>query len=361
MKTPRFGVRHVVPALLSLSVCAQAKDLEINPVVVTANRIEQSLSQALTSVSVITRQEIEKSQALTLADLLQGEAGFEFGRNGGPGSTTSFFLRGQNSINLVVLVDGVRSQVDSIGALQVLDVPLPQIERIEVLRGNASALYGDAALGGVISITTRVGKGKPAAYGAITYGSRQALETMVGYGGQQEDLRLDMNLGHKQTNGFSAINVQQQAGANPDRDGYSGDYWSGKLEKSFGADTKLGLRLTGSRSTADTDNAWAASPADVQQFKKRNNTLALNWRQVLNAIWMCPRPTCPTRTLKMVGVWGFTVCSMAPRMLCAGPTFGKRRVTPLSSSGSKKRSIGSRWMKVRPMPCSGRVRAITLA
>lgn len=286
MKTPRFGVRHVVPALLSLSVCAQAKDLEINPVVVTANRIEQSLSQALTSVSVITRQEIEKSQALTLADLLQGEAGFEFGRNGGPGSTTSFFLRGQNSINLVVLVDGVRSQVDSIGALQVLDVPLPQIERIEVLRGNASALYGDAALGGVISITTRVGKGKPAAYGAITYGSRQTLETMVGYGGQQEDLRLDMNLGHKQTNGFSAINVQQQAGANPDRDGYSGDYWSGKLEKSFGADTKLGLRLTGSRSTADTDNAWAASPADVQQFKKRNNTLALNWRQVLNGNWV---------------------------------------------------------------------------
>jgi vitamin B12 transporter len=288
MKHSPKRVQGLAHALSLLSLCAaaqQAHGLDINPVVVTASRVEQPLSQALSSVSVITRQEIEKSQAFTLADLLQGEAGFEFGRNGGPGATTSFFLRGQNSINLVVLVDGVRSQVDSIGALQVLDVPLPQIERIEILRGNASALYGDAALGGVISITTRSGKGQAMPYGAIGYGARNTLQTSVGYGGQVGDLRFDMNLGHQHTDGFSAIDTRQIAGANPDRDGYSGEHWSGKLEQRWGADTTLGLRLTGSRSTADTDSAWALSPRDVQQFKKRNNILALSWRQALTRDW----------------------------------------------------------------------------
>ena len=144
--------------LASSTALPAAHALEINPVVISASRIEQPLSQALSSVSVITRAEIEKSQAPSLADLLQGEAGFEFGRKGGPGTTTSFFLRGQNSTNLALLVDGVRVQVDSIGALQQLDIPLGMVERIEILRGNASALYGDAAVGGVISITTRNGR-----------------------------------------------------------------------------------------------------------------------------------------------------------------------------------------------------------
>ncbi len=286
MKNRFVFARHVMSALPAFFLLTQAYALEVNPMVITASRFEQPLSQALSSVSVITRQEIEKSQAPTLADLLQGEAGFEFGRNGGPGSTTSFFVRGQDSINLVVLIDGVRSQVDSIGALQVLDVPLPQIERIEVLRGNASALYGDAALGGVISITTRNGKGIPAAYGSISYGARQTMESVVGYGGQQGDWRFDLNAGHKRSNGFSAINTGQQPGANPDRDGYSADYWSGKVEHRLTANSSLGLRITGTRSSAETDNAWATSASDVQQFKKRNNTLAMNWRQVLHSHWI---------------------------------------------------------------------------
>ena len=109
---------------------AQAQALELDPVVVSAARTEQALSDVLPSVSVVTRQDIEKSQAASLADLLQGEAGVEFGRNGGPGSTTSFFLRGQDSKNVVLMIDGVRAQTDGIGALQITDLPLHQIERI---------------------------------------------------------------------------------------------------------------------------------------------------------------------------------------------------------------------------------------
>lgn len=290
MKNRTYRARSAVPviSILSFTVGAslQAQTIEINPMVITGARIEQPLSQALTSVSVITRQEIEKSQSPTLADLLQGEAGFEFGRNGGPGSTTSFFLRGQNSINAVVMIDGVRSQVDSLGSLQVLDVPLAQIERIELLRGNASALYGDAAVGGVISITTRHGKGTPAAYGSLSYGSRNSLDTSVGYGGKSEDYRFNVQAGIKKTDGFSAINTQQQATADPDRDGYSGEFMSARVEKMLSPDATVGVRWQGARSTADTDNAWANSPMDTQQFKKRNNTLGVFWRQAFSSDWI---------------------------------------------------------------------------
>ena len=158
-----FSLRFVASAISISSVAclSQAELLEVNPVVVSASRIEQPLSKVLSSVSVITRQDIEKSQSPTLADLLQGEAGFEFGRNGGVGSTTSFFLRGQNSTSVLVMVDGVRVQTDQIAALTMTDMPLSQIERIEILRGNAGALYGESAIGGVINIQTLQGNMVP--------------------------------------------------------------------------------------------------------------------------------------------------------------------------------------------------------
>jgi len=97
----RALARFSAPALsvLSLAVAAsvQAQGIEVNPVVVSASRMEQPLSDVLSSVSVITRADIDKSQAVTLADLLQGEAGFEFGRNGGLGATTSFFCVGKTA------------------------------------------------------------------------------------------------------------------------------------------------------------------------------------------------------------------------------------------------------------------------
>ena len=193
----RSGACVPVLSILSLTLTSslKAQDIELNPVVISASRTEQQLSEVLSSVSVITRQDIEKSQAASLADLLQGEAGFEFGRNGGPGSTTSFFLRGQESKNLVVLIDGVRSQTDGGGSLTITDVPLSQVERVEVLRGNSGALYGEAAIGGVINIITLQGKGAPKAYAAATLGSRNTAELSAGYGGQINDTRFDFNAG----------------------------------------------------------------------------------------------------------------------------------------------------------------------
>jgi vitamin B12 transporter len=171
--------------------------------------VQQPLADVLSSVSVITRADILRSQAQSLADLLQGEAGFEFARNGGPGAVTSFFLRGQDSINTAIVVDGVRAPVDQIGSLLVIDIPLQQIERIEILRGNASALYGDAAVGGVISITTVSGTGAAQASGAVTLGARNTRELQAGYAAEIDGLRLNLSAGQSASDGFSAMNTQK--------------------------------------------------------------------------------------------------------------------------------------------------------
>lgn len=265
---------------------AQAQVLEINPVVVSASRVEQPLSQVLSSVSVITRQDIEKSQAPTLADLLQGEAGFEFGRNGGMGTTTSFFLRGQDSTSVLVMVDGVRVQTDQIAALTMTDMPLSQIERIEVLRGNASALYGESAIGGVIHIQTRQGKGIPATYGAFSYGSRNTSNVYAGYGGQLEDVKFDLNAGQSGTKGFSAMNPAIYPNANPDNDGFRSAYIASKVEKKLNRDVSIGLRMNVNNSLTEYDNSSGATKSEINQFRVKRNSAGIYARTTFFDSWI---------------------------------------------------------------------------
>ena len=281
----RAFARVSAPALsvLSLAVAAsvQAQGIEVNPVVVSATRMEQPLSDVLSSVSVITRVDIDKSQASTLADLLQGEAGFEFGRNGGPGTVTSFFLRGQNSANLVLMVDGVRVQTDSLGSLTQTDMPLSQIERIEILRGNAGALYGDAAIGGVINIFTRKGKGQLMPYGAVSYGTYNTRDLSVGYGGEVDGKSLDLNAGATKSDGFSSMNKQQNTNTNPAANAYSKDNFSLRFENKLNQTLRLGVRVASTKS----DTSYDKNDASAYALKASNDTLSVFARQQLNDAW----------------------------------------------------------------------------
>jgi vitamin B12 transporter len=250
--------------------------------------MEQPLSQVLSAVSVITRAEIEKSQAPTLADLLQGEAGFEFSRNGGPGTTTSFFLRGQESINVVVLIDGIRAQVDQIGAIQTTDFPLQQVERVEILKGNVGALYGNNAIGGVINVVTRANKLPPKLYGSASLGSYNTNKAFMGYGGSIDDISFDLNAGWENSDGFSSINALQKTLSNPDKDGYKKKFSSAKFEKKVTADTKLGIRFNYSSSDVDYDNgnSFSNAPADLHKLKITNESISTYVRQAVNPDWV---------------------------------------------------------------------------
>ena len=277
-----------VAAAFSPTTCfAQIADQPtiLQTVVVSAMRVEEPLADVLSSLTVITRMEIERSQAQTLADLLQGEAGFEFGRNGGPGAVTSVFMRGQDSINTAIFVDGIRAPVDQIGSLLVIDIPIQQIERIEILRGNASALYGDAAVGGVISITTRTGDGAARAYGSISLGSRNTREMLAGYAGESDGYKLNFNVGSAASDSFSAINTLQKPLANPDSDGYKNDFASFRLDKRIDTNLLLGLRIKASVASSDYDESSGLA-SDRHELKKETGNFGAYVRRTISTDWV---------------------------------------------------------------------------
>jgi vitamin B12 transporter len=269
----------------TISTAQAQTNSEFNPVVVSASRTEQSLSDVLPSVSVISRADIDKSQATNLADLLQGEAGFEFGRNGGPGSLTSFFLRGQDSKNVVVIVDGVRLKDEVTGTSQVENISLSQIERIELLRGNASALYGQGAVGGVVQIFTKAGKGDPKAYSSISYGSRNTSDIAVGYGGQVDDYKFNFGVSRQETSGYSAINSSQYPNANSDKDGYLNNSMSGSLSKGLGGGNEIGVRVNATHAKLDYDDAYGVR-ADLHTQTSANYLTGLYLKNQINDRWM---------------------------------------------------------------------------
>ena len=230
----------LLPAL-SIAISAHGQVFELDPIIVTGAGSEQQLSNVLPSVTVITRPEIEKSQAPSIADLLQGEPGLEFHRSGGPGQVTSFNLRGNQSTNLVIYVDGVRSQVDGYGNLTVLNIPLTTIERIEILRGNAGALYGDAAIGGVINIYTRQGGSvAPKAYGSVSVGSYSTQEAMAGYGGTVGDTKFNLTFDEMTSKGIPTLNASQYPNANPNSGAISSQSINAAISQRLNSDLEIG-------------------------------------------------------------------------------------------------------------------------
>ena len=124
-------------------------------IIVTANRTEQSIDTILAPVTLIDRDLIEQSQASSIYDLLRKEAGVQLIRNGGRASITSLFLRGTNDDHTLILIDGVRAGSATAGTTALETLSLDQVERIEIVKGPRSALYGSDAIGGVIQIFTR--------------------------------------------------------------------------------------------------------------------------------------------------------------------------------------------------------------
>ena len=148
-----------VAATALLSACAphvHASDIApSDTIIVTATRTEIPLKHATVPVRVITRDDIELSLATDLAELLRFEAGIDIGRNGGPGQASSFFMRGTESNHTLVLIDGVRMNPGTIGGAAIQHISPEVIERVEIVKGARSALFGTDAIGGVINIITR--------------------------------------------------------------------------------------------------------------------------------------------------------------------------------------------------------------
>lgn len=172
-------------------------------IVVTATRSAMPIEQAIVPVTVITRQDIEQSLASDLAELLRFEAGVEIGRNGGPGQGTSLFMRGTESNHTLVMIDGVRINPGTVGAAAVHYVAPELIERIEIVKGARSALFGTDAIGGVINIITRR-HDRAWLEAAIGGGSFDTRSAYAAAGRRSESGDIGLALNFQNTDGFPA-------------------------------------------------------------------------------------------------------------------------------------------------------------
>jgi vitamin B12 transporter len=157
---------------------------EVDELIVTATRTRVPAADVLAPIIVIDRTEIERSGALDLAELLRFHAGVEIARTGGPGATTTVFMRGTESNHTLVLVDGVEINPGTIGGAGVQNIAPDAIERIEIVKGPRSSLYGSEAIGGVINVITRAPTGISAEVGVARYDQRE-LHASAGFDGER--------------------------------------------------------------------------------------------------------------------------------------------------------------------------------
>ncbi len=223
---PAAGIAHADPA--SFEAAAQSAT-DLDGVVVSATRTAIDIATARAPVEVIDRAEIERSQARSLPDLLQGRAGVSISNQGGAGKLTTVFLRGTESDHIVVLVDGIRIGSATSGLVALQNLPLALIQRVEIVRGPRSSLYGSEAIGGVIQIFTRRNGDGYAPRMHVGGASHGAHEYGVGFGGRGERSWFGADYAFQRTEGFNACDVAEPtpfsggcfiAAPEPDLDGY---------------------------------------------------------------------------------------------------------------------------------------------
>lgn len=239
-------------------------------------------------VVLIDRADIEASTADSLADLLRREAGVQLSRNGGPGQSTGALLRGAAAVNTIVLVDGVRVGSATLGFAQIDSLSLAQVERIEVLRGPASSLYGADAVGGVVQIFTRQAPSRPGLEAALAAGGYGSREASVSVGGRTGPWALSASVGQERSRGVSSVKPGDRFGLHhPDADGFALDTAQARVGWAPAPGQRLGLTLMRSRLNAKYDGNEVLPPTYLPDnsgdFRNRlaTDVAALDWQGTL--------------------------------------------------------------------------------
>ncbi len=216
--------------------------------VVTATRTAQPLTDVLADMTLIDSEQIARSGAVNIADLLQRQAGLELSRNGGPGTTTSLFMRGAENRWTAVYIDGVRVDSQATGGAPWESIALGQIDRIEIVRGPAAAVYGSDAIAGVIQIFTRKGEGPFAPYVGVGVGSQGTRKVEAGLSGKNGAVDYSLGATHARSSGFDS-----RPATNPDRDGYRNTSLNGRVGVQLNDAHRLEASGTYSRMKAQYD------------------------------------------------------------------------------------------------------------
>lgn len=283
----------------SAPIILAAAPTEQPTVVITATRQPQRADELLASVDQIDREEIERAGPGTVLDLLARQPGVQVAANGGPGKTSSLYLRGANANHTILLIDGVRVGSVTSGQPSLESIPLSQIERIEILRGPASAMYGADAVGGVIQIFTKKGEG-PAlveAFGGV--GTLGTTQLGAGVSGSTGPWSYALRAAEYETSGVSArkgpypaqtVRHNYNPALDADRDGFRSRTLAARLGYTLAPGHELGLNLIriDSRNWYDGGGYNARGGADVGNDAatevialESRNRLADNWQSTL--------------------------------------------------------------------------------
>ncbi len=251
-------------------------------IVVTANRTPQLLSSVLADISVVDRAAIERSGAIDVADVLARLPGIEFSRNGGPGTVTSLFVRGSETRHTAVYIDGVRVDSQSTGGATWEQIPLDQIDRIEVLRGPAAAVYGSDAVAGVVQLFTKRGQGPTRPTASLTVGSYKTAQVQAGISGSTQAFDYSLSAAHGRSSGFDA-RTPAAAGHNPDDDGWRRNSAQGRVGFQFSAQHRIDASLLASKLRSQFDG-FTPGFDDVNHHAIRTGSLAWNgrWTDAVN-------------------------------------------------------------------------------
>jgi vitamin B12 transporter len=254
----------------------------VEPVFVTATRTAQPIIDLLADVTSIGQDEIARSGAQSLAELLQRQPGVEIVQNGGPGATSGVFLRGANTAQTLVLIDGMRVSSSTSGATALEAIPLSEIDHIEILRGPASSLYGADAIGGVIQVFTRSGSRGFGASASAGYGTYETSSLSAAVSGGNDRARFAVSAGARHSDGFNAIVNPANFSYDPDRDGYRGASVSANGSVTFAPEQEASAQYFRSR----LDNQYDGGDS----FDDRTITTLESWqvasRNRLASFWV---------------------------------------------------------------------------
>jgi vitamin B12 transporter len=283
----RAHLRYSALALAAMVTCAAqaqeggvlvAQNLRapsLNEVVITATRTEQPLTDIVADVSIVDRETIDTAGATGLVDLLARLPGVEITRNGGVGNSSNVFMRGAEGRFTAVYIDGVRVDSQSTGGAVWEQIPLSQIDRIEVLRGPAAAVYGSDAMGGVIQLFNKKGEGPAAPYVGVGLGSHNLRKIEAGVSGAAGAFDYALGISHERSDGYD---IRDNAGHNPDKDGYRATAGNARLGFQINTAHRLDATLLANEMKSGYDGSkYTPANPENDQNDNRMHTAGLTW------------------------------------------------------------------------------------
>jgi vitamin B12 transporter len=225
---------------------------KLTDVVITATKTQANTIELANSISVIDSIQISNSNVNNVFDVLKNETGISFTRQGGNGTLSNLYIRGANSSHTLVLIDGVEVNLtnDPSGVYDFSALPIDNIERIEVLRGPQSTLYGSDALAGVINIISKKGNGSPKFSLLTEGGSYNSYKAQLGVNGSLQKLNYSVALSRTGSDGFS---VASEKYGNTEKDGYNFNNASALIGYSISENSEISFYTRFLKSESDND------------------------------------------------------------------------------------------------------------